>query len=45
MSDRAFAPRTIDRQTYAVTVTVRIQSFTVDRTVLQRNITVEATDE
>jgi len=44
MSDRAFAPRAVDRPAYTVTVTVRVQSFTVDRTVLQRNVTVEATD-
>jgi hypothetical protein len=44
MSDRAFAPRTTEWPPSTVTVTVRIQSFTVDRTVLQRNVTVGLTD-
>lgn len=44
MSDRAFAPSTLDRSSYTVTVTGRVQSFAIDRTVLRRNVTVEATD-
>jgi len=44
MSDRAFAPDTLDRDRYRVNVTVRVQSFAVDRTVFHRNVTVEAGD-
>jgi len=44
MSDRAFAPDTLDRDRYRVNVSVRIQSFSVDRTVFQRNLTVEVGD-
>lgn len=43
-SDRAFAPETLDRDRYRVNVTVRVQSFAVDRTVFRRNVTVEAGD-
>jgi hypothetical protein len=44
MGDRAFAPDSLDRGRYRVNVTVRVQSFAVDRTVLRRNVTVEAGD-
>lgn len=45
MSDRAFAPDTLDRDRYRVNVTVRVQSFTVDRTVFRRNLTVGVDDD
>lgn len=44
MADRAFAPDSLDRDQYRVTVSVRVQSFAVDRTVFQRNVSVEAAD-
>jgi hypothetical protein len=44
MSDRAFAPDALDRDPYRVNVTVRVQSFAVDRTVFRRNLTVEVGD-
>jgi len=44
MSDRAFDPDSLDRDRYRVNVTVRVQSFSVDRTVFQRNLTVEVAD-
>jgi hypothetical protein len=44
MSDRAFTPDTLDRGRYRMNVTVRVQSFAVDRTVFRRNLTVEVGD-
>ena len=44
MSDRAFAPATVNASSYRARVSVRIQSFAVDRTVFDRNVTVEAPD-
>lgn len=44
MSDRAFVPGGLDARTYRARVTVRLQSFTVDRTVFDRNVTVEVPD-
>lgn len=41
MSDRAFAPETVRRSTYRATITVRVQSFAVDRTAFHRNVTVQ----
>lgn len=41
MADRAFEYDAIDRGAYEARVTVRIQSFAVDRTVLERNASVE----
>jgi hypothetical protein len=44
MSDRAFSPERVNSTRYRVAVTVRVQSFAVDRTVFRRNVTVEAPD-
>lgn len=41
MADRAYPPGELDRARYRATVTARIQSFAVDRTVFRRNVTVE----
>jgi len=41
MADRAFAYGRLDRETYTATVAVSVQSFAVDRTVLEQNVTVE----
>lgn len=41
MADRAFTSRTIDRERYRATVTVRVQSFAVDRIVFRENVSVE----
>lgn len=43
MSDRAYDPATLEADSYRATVALRVQSFTVDRTVLRRNVTVEVT--
>jgi hypothetical protein len=46
MSDRAVRYDAVDADAYEATMTVRVQSFSVDRTVFQRNVTVEVhTDE
>jgi hypothetical protein len=44
MSDRAFAPATVNASTYRVRVSVRVQSFAIDRTVFDRNVSVRAPD-
>jgi hypothetical protein len=46
MSDRAFRYASVDSGPYTAAVSVRVQSFSADRTVFQRNVTVEVrTDE
>jgi len=44
MSDRAFAPAAVNASRYRARVTVRVQSFAIDRTVFDRNVTVEVRD-
>lgn len=41
IDDPAFAPRTIGRDSYQARVTIRVQSFAVDRTVLDETVAVE----
>ena len=45
MSDRAFVPETLANDSYRANVSVRLQSFAVDRTVFERNATVEVPDD
>lgn len=40
MSDRAFVPAAVNASSYRARVTVRVQSFAIDRTVFDRNVTV-----
>lgn len=44
-SDRAFVSGTLANDSYRVHVSVRLQSFAVDRTVFERNVTVEVPDD
>lgn len=41
MADRAFQYKSITRETYRATLVLRVQSFAVDRTVVNRTVTVE----
>lgn len=44
MSDRAFAPARLAVSAYRVRISVRVQSFAIDRLVFDRNHTVETPD-